>query len=381
MKIIRPITITDAMMTSSNVPDVAAIGTSTTSLAIGTGSKTFTTQASLPIIAGEWMKAASAADNANYMYGKVTSYTGTTLVINVSVVGGSGTKTDWQIAYGWDVGATYLAADRAQVASTHKIYESLAGANVGHDPVVDCALAVPLYWKEVSATNRWKAFDNKVGSQTSQATSITYRITAGLQFDSIAFLNLDAVSVQAVLTDPVDGEVYNETVDLLATGASGVYSIIDWYTYFFSSVIKATDCVMFDIPPYLNAVLDITITYTGGTAKVGGIMLGLKTTIGNTLYGVGVGIRDYSQKEADDYGVYSIVEGPFSKRMSVDMTMVNTIIDEVSRLFAMYRAIPIVWVADESYSCLIIYGFFKDFEIVIPGPVKSECSLEIEGLT
>jgi hypothetical protein len=38
-------------------------------------------------------------------------------------------------------------------------------------------------------------------------------------------------------------------------------------------------------------------------------------------------------------------------------------------------------VAAEDFSSLIVYGFYKSFDIVIPGPTVSNCSLEIEGLT
>lgn len=71
--------------------------TSTTSLLIGTGSKVFTTQAGLPYTAGHRARASSAALVTNFMDGQVTSYTGTTLTINVTKIGGSGTFADWNI--------------------------------------------------------------------------------------------------------------------------------------------------------------------------------------------------------------------------------------------------------------------------------------------
>lgn len=73
-------------------------GTSTTSLAIATGSKSFTTQSGLAYTTASRVRAASHADNTNYMEGAVTSYSSTTLVLNVDVVGGSGTKTDWDLS-------------------------------------------------------------------------------------------------------------------------------------------------------------------------------------------------------------------------------------------------------------------------------------------
>ena len=74
-------------------------GYSRTSLAIGTGSKTFTTQSGLTFSAGQTVRAHyTAYGTANYMQGTVTSYSGTTLVLNVTSVTGSGTYADWVLA-------------------------------------------------------------------------------------------------------------------------------------------------------------------------------------------------------------------------------------------------------------------------------------------
>ncbi|MGY3117914.1 hypothetical protein ACVWXQ_001851 [Bradyrhizobium sp. S3.14.4] len=69
-------------------------GTSTTSLAIATGSKVFTTQAGLAYQTGARVRASSAANPSNWMEG-VATYSGTTLTINVDKIGGSGTLADW----------------------------------------------------------------------------------------------------------------------------------------------------------------------------------------------------------------------------------------------------------------------------------------------
>lgn len=80
--------------------------TSTTSLAIGSGSKTFTTQSGLAYSAGARVRATSAANTANYMEGLATSYSGTSLVVNVDTTGGSGTAADWNLNVSGNVGAT-----------------------------------------------------------------------------------------------------------------------------------------------------------------------------------------------------------------------------------------------------------------------------------
>lgn len=71
------------------------VGYSTTSLAVGTGSKTFTTQSGLAITNGQTVRAIYTANGATYMEGTVTSYSGTSLVLNVTATGGSGTIAYW----------------------------------------------------------------------------------------------------------------------------------------------------------------------------------------------------------------------------------------------------------------------------------------------
>jgi len=72
-------------------------GTSTTSLLIEVASKVFTTQSGKQFDAGAWLLVTSDADPTNYMHGQVTSYSGTTLTLNVTNIGGSGTFADWTI--------------------------------------------------------------------------------------------------------------------------------------------------------------------------------------------------------------------------------------------------------------------------------------------
>jgi len=75
--------------------------TSTSSVAIGTGSKTFTVSSAKPYQAGTPLRIADAADpSTNFMDTVVTSYSGTTLVVNSIGYGGSGTKTSWTINIG-----------------------------------------------------------------------------------------------------------------------------------------------------------------------------------------------------------------------------------------------------------------------------------------
>ena len=86
-----------ASATAAAASATGLTGTSTTSLAVGTGSKTFTTQSGKMFQTGQPFRASSAGNSANYIAGTVTSYSGTTLVVDATLSGGSGTITDWNI--------------------------------------------------------------------------------------------------------------------------------------------------------------------------------------------------------------------------------------------------------------------------------------------
>lgn len=70
---------------------------SSTSLTVGTGSKTLVTYTNMSFSVGQAVRVVDAANTANFMEGTVTSYNATTgsLVVLVTSIGGSGTISNW----------------------------------------------------------------------------------------------------------------------------------------------------------------------------------------------------------------------------------------------------------------------------------------------
>ncbi|MDD4390198.1 MAG: hypothetical protein PHW03_05280 [Eubacteriales bacterium] len=382
MKIIKPITITEAMLTSTDVPenDYTAYNAGTTYTKGDRCISGHKIYESLPLSDIElltldvapaipWLPDWTLTGQTSLSTCKVVQYlTSTTYYVKSR----SGAFTLGEI-----IGVTGTASLLADQGAANPTFTS--APNVGHDPATDLALETPIWWKEVSATNRWKPFDAKVGSQVSQATSLTYKITPGELFDSIAFINVDAVTIQVTSTDPVAGVVYDEILDLLNAIADELSGVYDWYSYFFADYFRIADIAVFNIPPYLNTVLDITITYTGGTVLCGGIVLGLAKTLGGTEYGASIGITDYSVKTTDDYGVTSIDERDYSKKMNFDIEVKSGATANLFRLLASYRATALVWIGEAE--ALFAYGYAKDWTVSIAYPDYDIITIEIEGLT
>lgn len=387
-KLIRPIAITDAMLTSSNVAEtdytefamatnygdgdycIVATGLEILSLDVAPASDW---------VAGDILTGQSSTKTCVCVK-KITSLTyyvreRSGAFTPGEVIGVTGTAE--KLA---DQGAAHPTIT-ASTDKIHKVYESLSAGNQGNYPPLDVLETVPK-WLEVSPTNRWKAFDTKVNSQTSQATSITYRITPGEIFDSVALLNVEAATVRITLTDAIEGVVYDKTVNLLDVTLTGTEPEMDWYAYFFSEITMVTEIAKLGISLYLNTILDITITYTGGTAKVGTIIIGKQMTIGGTQYSPSVGITDYSVKSTDVFGNTIITERAYSNKMSCDVLIPSNAVPYIMRMLASYRATIILYVGADAddYPSMIVLGFYRDFNIVFSYPTYSICSIEIEGI-
>lgn len=132
----------DALALVQNIAaGISFSSTSTSSVAIGTGSRTFTVQANESYVPGMPIYAVDQADPANYLVGTCTSYTGTTLIILVTQVGGSGTKSAWNISIGgipgpagpaWSGGTLTTAMNGAPpvtIASASTVAIGAAAAN------------------------------------------------------------------------------------------------------------------------------------------------------------------------------------------------------------------------------------------------------------
>jgi hypothetical protein len=274
----------------------------------------------------------------------------------------------------WLVGTTYAAADRVIVTTPniHNIYESVQGANTGNDPVTDDGT----WWTIVSSTNRWKMFNDVVQEQTIQADVITVTITPTIVTTALAAINVDCASITVTVTDPSEGVVYDETFQM--TSYSG---IINWYDYFFTAIDRKKELSVLGLPPYSQAVIEVTFNDSGETAKVGALVIGTSSFIGDSQYGASFGIIDYSTKTIDAQGRTTITAGAYSDEADIDVVIETARFAEVKKILTDLRTTPSVWIAEDNTEGTIIYGYYREFDVLLTGPVVSMCTLSIEGLT
>lgn len=291
------------------------------------------------------------------------SLTGTTPVTNVP-------EADYPV---WSSTTTYALAARIINTTTHKIYESLQATNLNRNP-----LSEPLWWIEVSPTNRWAIFDTSVSTTTNQANNITYKLIPAQIVDTIGVLNLtDATDINITVYSPSAGRVvYTKSIEV------GILPLTpSWWDWFFGIRRRKTQDIQIDLPPYGDAVITLEII-GGADLSVGVLIMGQLKEFGIGIsHGAKVGIQDYSRKETNEFGDTVLVRRAFTKRANVDLLLNSTEVDNFQFYLSDIRAKPCLWICSNDYEALTIFGFYKNFDILISYALHSECSLELEGLS
>ena len=275
----------------------------------------------------------------------------------------------------WASGTTYAVDAKVIRTTTHRIYQRVIAGSGTTPPELDTTN--PPVWVDIGPTNKWAPFDDVVGTSAVGPSPLSYRLSVGFT-DSIALFEIQGRYIDLVMKDGTGGTVvYNKTIDL------DVGYIDSFYDWFFSDLEIRTDIVITDLPSqYASAELSITIRSTSGPVAIGVIKPGLINDLGETQRGAKVGIDDYSRKERDAFGKVSIVPRAYSKRGSFTTYIQSSTFNKVYRTLAQLRATPCIYLGTEldGFEPLLIYGFFKSFDIEVNYQDYYLCSLEIEGL-
>lgn len=287
------------------------------------------------------------------------------------VTGGATTVPENEYSV-WSSATTYALAARIINTTTHKVYESLQAANTNRNPLTE-----PLWWIDVSPTNRWAVFDASNSTQTKQANSIQYTLKPLIAVNSIAALNLtNATQITITMTSDAYGVVYTKTIDIIPTPA-----ITGWWEWFFGVRRTLTQNIQLDLPSYPDA--SITFLLIGGEElAIGVLLIGQQRRFGFGInYGARVGIQDYSRKETNDFGDTVVVKRAFAKRATFDLLLSRSEVDALQNTLADIRATPCLFVGSDQYETTTLFGFYKSFDISITYPEYSVCEFQIEGIT
>lgn len=254
--------------------------------------------------------------------------------------------------------APTVYATGARVIRAHRIYESAKGTNVANDPLSSGSAN----WIDLGSTNRWAMFDQAVGSATQATGGIMVTLAPLAPVEALAVLDATADTVRVHVT--LGGEtLYDRTQSTTATG------------------VLRTSLLFFDLPAREGARVSVTASAAAGfPVAVGTLLMGGMLELGVTEAKPSIGISDFSRRVTDEFGVTTVVERSWAKTMTLRTQIGTDAVDNVQRRVAALRATPALWIGEEGYDSLIIYGIFKSFSVDLAMTTTSYCSFGIEGL-
>ena len=219
-------------------------------------------------------------------------------------------------------------------------------------------------------------FDTINSTASTETTQLVIEITPGELFNAVAgFQIFGATDINITVDDPVAGEVYNQDVDLIDNS-----SVVDWYYYFFSPIIRASSFALLDLPAYPNATM--TMTVDGGDIEFGNFVIGNQLELGIANYGSSVQLLDYSRVETDDFGNKVVTPGRTSKLVNYNVTVIRSRVNYVFDVLDSLTGIPSVWIGGSGGTddATLVFGYYRDFQDNISSPLITDATLTIEGV-
>lgn len=271
------------------------------------------------------------------------------------------------------VGATVYALDAVVISTTtHRKYKSLAAGNSGN------ALTDTTKWQDIGPTNKWAMFDLLRNTATTKASPLTVVITPGIRVDSLAVMGIAAQS--AVITMTSGGVmVYSKTVNL------NTREVLGFKDFCFAPFTTQPSLVLFDLPPYTNGVITITLTSTTGPVSCGAVAFGSYIYIGEIQHGAEDDGLNFSKIERLFDGTATLLP-----RRAVPKTNQTVIVDKdrvkkVRDLRLLLNAVPAVWsglddAADGYFESFLILGIYKRFSINAASDEQATINLELEEI-
>ena len=352
MNVIPPLAITDARLTSTTVPEVAP-----------------------PAYAGGTTYALNATASVAGAAGLITVYKSLQAANTGHTPASSPT---WWQAIGdtyqvYSGGVTYALGDRVLDAINHLTYESLIAGNVGQ------ALTLVAKWLPLGPSNQRAMFDLKRNTATVVPGSLTAVITPGVRVDSLMLSGM--VANAATLDVTVAGaNVYTRSYNL------NTREVLDWYDYYFAPFSTQPSLIEFDLPPYTDAVITVTLTATSGNVECGACSIGTYVFIGDVEYEAESDSLNFSTVERDFDGGTSVM----IPRRNVPRTVQSIFVDKsrVNRVRALRNALggaPAIWSGlvdsgDGYFESVLIVGFYKRFSINLKHPTMAVIGLELEEI-
>lgn len=229
------------------------------------------------------------------------------------------------------------------------------------------------WWVRLGATNRWRAFDNRLGGLTTGRTTITYTIQLLRTLNAICFFSLNAETVRLRVVAPDLAILEDRTIQMAARESGG-----NFWENVYNPITFNPDLVITDLLMPAGTTIELTIM-AGSAAQVVEIMIGNDISIGETLFDSSLGIIDYSRKDRDEWGGIFIVPRPVTKTVNFRFSIPTEGASRVQRIMERVTSKVCVFYAVEGSDPFgtTVAGILHDYDLTL-GAGRSYGTIQTE---
>lgn len=281
----------------------------------------------------------------------------------------------------WVAGTAYSLGDEVIDTTTHRKYRSLVdGGNQGNDPQSENydLNGTGANWQIVGSSLRYSMFDHTISTQSASSTPLSFSLTPGQVVSAVAGFNITGASSINVTMIFDGAEVYNTDVPVRDES-----SVDNYYDWFFEPLVITDRFVLLDLPAYAGGI--ITVTATGsGIVGIGEFVYGAQVDIGVTQSGVRWQGLDFSRKERNFDGTFSITQRRTADLVNYDFQYESSRFGYLRRQLQQVSSVATVFVGEafgsEPDDGTVVFGYYKDVQLNITTPRVSFGTIQVEGL-
>lgn len=283
----------------------------------------------------------------------------------------------------WDKNNTYPL--NTTVLYKNYFYRTIVDNNQGVAPDLNTGK-----WLLMGVDNAYAAIDlqshtsSTIDSDEDKNLPYIEYVFESISFDYLAFGGIRGTMLEIWEYDAKDKEVGHTQH---AIGAERICANT-WYKYFYCDIPDKNDLGKGKPIDYLHGNIHGNtvkikvhiVKNSDGKASVGSMVGGASNDIGDTQFGVTLGLVDYSRKVTDEFGITTLTKRDAVETMTSEIVIPAQDTQKVKRAIKEALGTVVMFIAnperDSNYEHLIQLGYIEDFRIYIRNAVESRATLQ-----
>ncbi|MFZ6819853.1 hypothetical protein [Undibacterium sp. Ji22W] len=267
----------------------------------------------------------------------------------------------------------------ATVSRNNRVYKSLIPNNLGQ-PLPVYPSKSTAAWYDMGATNRLAAFDLYRSTQTIWPSPLTMVFAPKQRVNTIGVLGISANQAVVSATSVFGGgTVYNRVIDL------NTRLVSDGYEYAFEPFSTQPSFSLFDLPPFSDIVITLTLSSTSGNVKCGSVVVGTYIYLGDIQYGSDSSDLNFSVIERDDFGNAELTPRRSVPKNKHVLEAPSYRVNKIRAAKESLNAVPALWTglddgSNDWFDAFTILGIYKVFEANNKDAKTAKITLDIEEI-